>query len=130
MLHIPFGIVYPLMPDANWALLLLCPAVFTAAMPFGVAPAAIQQMMPARMRAQGAAVYLFVINLIGLGLGPTAVAWFTDYVYGDPNKVHMSLLWVSTLFGVIAVFLLWKASEHFQKSLDYLRVYEEKVRGS
>lgn len=130
MLHIPFGIVYPLMPDANWALLLLCPAVFTAAMPFGVAPAAIQQMMPARMRAQGAAVYLFVINFIGLGLGPTAVAWFTDYVYGDPNKVHMSLLWVSTFFGVIAVFLLWKAFEHFQKSLDYLRVYEEKVRGS
>ena len=126
MLHVPFGIVYPLMPDATLALLFLCPAVFTAAMPFGVAPAAIQQMMPARMRAQGAAVYLFVINLIGLGLGPTAVAWCTDYVYGDPGKVHMSLLWVSTIFGVLAAFLLWKARAHFKNSLDYLKEYEEK----
>ncbi|MFT4889045.1 MAG: MFS family permease [Pseudohongiellaceae bacterium] len=126
MLHIPFGIIYPLMPDANLALLFLCPAVFTAAMPFGVAPAAIQQMMPARMRAQGAAVYLFVINLIGLGLGPTAVAWCTDYVYGDPNEVHLSLLWVSTIFGVLAAFLLWKARAHFKNSLHYLKEYEEK----
>jgi len=130
MLHIPFGIVYPLMRDANLALLFLCPAVSTAAMPFGVAPAAIQQMMPVRMRAQGAAVYLFVINLIGLGLGPTAVAWCTDSVYGDPGKVHMSLLWVSTIFGVLAAFLLWKARAHFKNSFDYLKDYEEKGASS
>jgi len=122
-LHIPFGIIYPLMPDANLALLLICPAVFTAAMPFGVAPAAIQQMMPARMRAQGAAIYLFVVNLIGLGLGPSSVALFTDYVYGDPNQVHMSLLWVSTMFGFLATFMLWKASGHFKNSLEYLDNY-------
>jgi hypothetical protein len=30
---------------------------------------------------------LFVINLIGLGLGPTAVAVFTDYVFNDGNMV-------------------------------------------
>lgn len=126
LLHIPFGIIYPLMPDATLALIFICPAVFTAAMPFGVAPAAIQQMMPARMRAQGSAIYLFVVNLIGLGLGPSSVAWYTDYVYGDPNMVNMSLLWVSTIFGVIASLLLYLASKQFKQSLAYLEEYQNK----
>src|SRR5690606_28292813 len=54
--------------------------VFTVAMPFGVAPAAIQEVMPNSMRGQASAIYLFVITLIGLGIGPTAVALVTDYV--------------------------------------------------
>jgi Na+-driven multidrug efflux pump len=93
-------------------------------MPFGVAAAAIQQMMPARMRAQGSAVYLFVINLIGLGVGPSAVAWVTDYYYGDPNQVGMSLLWVSTLFGILAAVLLYKGMRHFDQSLKHLEAYQ------
>jgi len=30
---------------------------------------------------------LFAINPIGLGLGPTAAAVFTDYVFNDDNMV-------------------------------------------
>jgi|TARA_B110000971_G_scaffold94581_1_gene97272 hypothetical protein len=108
MLHISFGIFYPLMAYANCALLLLCLTVFSAVMHFGVAPAAIQQMMSARMRAQGVAVYLFIISFIGLGLGPTAVAWFTDYA--DPSNVRMSLLWVGAVFAV-------ESSREFSKLL-------------
>src|SRR5690606_24383075 len=42
--------------------------VFTVAMPFGVAPAAIQEVMPNSMRGQASAIYLFIITLIGLGI--------------------------------------------------------------
>ena len=51
-------------------MVLITPVVFFCSMPFGVAPAAIQQMMPNTMRSQASALYLFVINLIGMGLGP------------------------------------------------------------
>lgn len=122
--HIPLGILYPLMPSPEWVIVILCPSVFTVAMPFGVAPAAIQEMMPNRMRAQASAVYLFVLNLIGLGLGPSAVAWCTDLIYGDPGQVGMSLLWVSTLFGVIACVLLYLGMRHFKASMKNLEDWQ------
>ena len=108
------------------ALLALCPAAFAAAMPLGVAAAAIQQIMPANMRAQGSALYLFVINLIGLGLGPSAVAWCTDYVFQDPNKVNLSLMWVGTFFGLLSAVLLYFGSKHYRSTLNYLEAYNEK----
>ena len=114
------------MPTPTAALLALCPAAFAAAMPLGVAAAAIQQIMPANMRAQGSALYLFVINLIGLGLGPSAVAWCTDYVFQDPNKVNLSLMWVGTFFGLLSAGLLYFGSKHYQSTLSYLEAYNEK----
>ncbi len=122
--HIPLGILYPLMPNAELALVVLCGAVFTAAMPFGVGPAAIQQMMPNRMRAQAAAIYLFVLNLIGLGLGPTAVAMTTDFVFADESKLYLSLVWVSTIFGVAASILLYLGMRHFRRSMDHLEKWQ------
>ena len=88
----PFGMLYPLVSDPWIAVALLIPSAFLASAPFGVAPAAIQQMMPNPMRGQASAVYLFVVNLIGLGLGPTAVALITDYVFRNDHAVHYSLL--------------------------------------
>ncbi|MEX1032703.1 MAG: MFS transporter, partial [Cellvibrionaceae bacterium] len=123
--HIPLGILFPLMPTAEWALIFLCGAVFTAAMPFGVGPAAIQEMMPNRMRAQASAVYLFVLNLIGLGLGPTAVALSTDYIFRDENSLYMSLVLVSTVFGIAASILLYMGMRHFRASIDHLKEWQK-----
>jgi MFS family permease len=117
--HLPLGLVFPLIPNSTLALLVLCPAVFTIAMPFGVAPAAIQEMMPNRMRGQASAIYLFVVNLIGLGIGPSAVAWCTDLIFKDEMKIHYSLSLVSTVFGSIAAFLLYKGMGQFRRSLEH-----------
>ena len=79
--------------------------------------------MPANMRAQGSALYLFVINLIG---EPSAVAWCTDYVFQDPNKVNLSLMWVGTFFGLLSAVLLYFGSKHYRSTLNYLETYNEK----
>lgn len=81
--------------------LLLTALVITnivAAAPFGAAAAAMQEMSPRAMRGVAAAVLVFLLNFVGLGLGPTAVALVTDYVFRDPAKVGLSLL-VVTLTG-------------------------------
>ncbi|MGQ9426116.1 spinster family MFS transporter [Gilvimarinus sp. F26214L] len=124
LLHIPFGILFPLMPNAQMALVLLCGAVFFAAMPFGVGPAAIQEMMPNRMRAQASAVYLFVLNLIGLGFGPSAVALSTDYLFGSESQLYLSLVLVSTVFGVVASILLYLGMRHFRASMEHLEKWK------
>jgi MFS family permease len=117
----PSGMIYPLVSDPYWAAALLVPTVFLASAPFGVAPAAVQQMMPNTMRGQASAVYLFVVNLIGLGLGPTAVALVTDYVFGYDESVRYSLLIVTTIAHIVAGALLWFSLKQFLGSLDYLK---------
>ncbi len=117
----PFGILYPLVSDPYIALALLAPAAFLSCAPFGVAPAAIQQIMPNAMRAQASAIYLFVINLIGLGIGPTAVAMTTDYIFHDDQSVRYSLAIVATIAHIISTILLFVGLKPFLASLDRLK---------
>lgn len=111
------GIFYPLVQSGTLAMTLLVPTVFFVAMPFGVAPAAIQEMMPNAMRGQVSAVYLFVINLIGLGVGPSAVAWVTDYGFGDEAKLRYSILIVSLAAHLGSGILLYMGTKEFPESL-------------
>jgi MFS family permease len=78
-----------------------------AAMPFGAAAAAAQEMSPAPMRGQTSAILVFILNFIGLGLGPPAVALMTDNVFRDPAKVGMSLLVVSVGFRLVSALTVW-----------------------
>lgn len=116
---LPFGLGYPLAPSGRWLAVLLFPVVFFASMPFGVAPASIQRMMPNTMRAQATAVYLFAINLIGMGLGPTVVAVLTEHVFHDPTALHYSLLIVGAAAHSIAAVLLWIGLKNYRRSLEY-----------
>lgn len=123
---LPFGGLYSLVPRASWAVALLVPVIFFGSAPFGVAPAAIQRMMPNPLRAQATALYLFVINLIGLGLGPTAVALVTDRVFRDNRAVGLSLLLVGLAADSAAVVLLWFGLRPYRRSLDYARAASDR----
>jgi MFS family permease len=121
---LPTVLLFPLMPDANWATVLLAPSIFFLSMPFGVAPAAIQEIMPNSMRGQASAVYLFVITLFGLGVGPTAVAMVTDYVFGYPEALRYSLLITTTVAVVAASLLLWIGLKPYRESVVRLQQWQ------
>jgi MFS family permease len=125
----PVGMLYPLMSNAWLAVAFLIPSAFLASAPFGVAPAAIQQIMPNEMRGQASAIYLFVVNLIGLGIGPTAVALCTDYVFHNDNRVNYSILIVCTLAHVASTLLLWQGLKPFGESLDRLKAWLAAEKG-
>src|SRR5262249_14605879 len=107
-----------------WATFWLVPHVLIAAAPFGIAPAAIQQMMPAKMRGQASAVYLFILNLIGLGLGPTAVGVFIQHIFKRDDALKYSLAIVTLDACVLSVVLLCLALKPFLASLERLRLHE------
>jgi MFS family permease len=125
---LPFAALYPLMPTPVWAAVCLAPSVFACAVPFGVSPAAFQQMMPATMRAQASAIYLFVINVMGIGIGPTIVAAITERVFHDGKAVSLSLLITGTVAHATAAVLLWLALDPYRKSLSYLTRWREESR--
>lgn len=117
---LPMVTLFPLMDTAFWASLLLAPTVFCLSMPFGVAPAAIQEIMPNSMRGQASAIYLFVITLFGLGIGPTAVALVTDFVFADDAALRYSLLIVTTLAVLMSIILLGKSLKPYRESVTRL----------
>jgi MFS family permease len=72
-----------------------------------LAPMAIGLVTPNQMRGQVSAVYLLVINLIGLGFGPVIVPVISDHVLGDPSKLRISLAIVCALCCTISAVLLY-----------------------
>lgn len=115
------GLLYPLAPSGTWAAVALVPSVFALGMPFGAAAAAIQDIVPNHMRGQTSAVFLFVVNLIGLGVGPTAVALLTDYVFADDQALRWSMLIVGTLANLAAILLLLAGCAPYRATLVRLR---------
>jgi MFS family permease len=118
---VPAGIPYLLVSDAHSAIALLAPVVFLYAVPIGVAPAALMQVTPSQMRGQVSAVYLFTINLIGLGAGPTAVALVTDHVFHNDNLVGSSILLVATAANILSALILWSGLSSYVRSQDRLK---------
>lgn len=122
IIWVPIHFLMLLAPSATWATVWLVPACVLAAAPFGVAPAAIQQMMPPNMRGQASAVYLFILNLIGLGLGPTTVAWGTQYVFHRDDALRYSMVMVLVTASMLGAALLGMCLKPFLASLGRLQL--------
>jgi MFS family permease len=115
----PFGLLLPFAPSGALAFALWMPVSFAAAMPWGAAAAAIQEAVPNQMRGLAAAVFLFVINLVGLGLGPQLLPLMTDYVFRDEMQIHLSLLAVTATSELVAAALLFATLSPFRRTLAY-----------
>ncbi len=93
---IPFGACVYLWPDPYVALGFAVPAALLGAMWLGPTFAMAQGLATTQMRALVSAILLFVINLVGLGLGPQIVGLLSDLLkpeYGV-ESVRYALLWV------------------------------------
>lgn len=108
------GSAAPLMPTPWLALGLMAPALFLSTMPYPLAGTAIQLVTPNRMRGQFTAIYLTVINLVGLGVGPILIGLFTDHLFTRPADVRYSLALLNALTAPLAVILLWRAAKPYR----------------
>jgi MFS family permease len=112
----PFAATATLMPSAALFLLLLAPLLFFSSFPFAAAAAALQLVTPNRMRGQVSAVYLFVVNLTGIGVGGTVTALLTDRVFGREEAVGYSMALVGAVVAPIAALTLAAGLRHFRRS--------------
>lgn len=114
---LPFGVAAPLVASPVLSLVLFGLYVFGAAMPYGCAAAAFQEITPNRMRAQVSSIYLLGLNLAGLGLGPTVVALFTEKLFGSPAAVGQALSLTIGLGALASLALLTAARRPYRDSL-------------
>ena len=125
---IPIRLMYPLMPSRELAIGLAFVALTLVAVPYGVAAAALQIMVPSRMRGQLTAVYFFVQSLIGLGVGPTMVGVLTDHFFHNPQMLRYSLIVVGGTAQIVAAGLFLSALGVYQITIVNASVEDGRCR--
>lgn len=114
LIGIPYAIgmmvcaaIGPILPDKYLSLTLFAGFGFFSLTWAGVNLTALQAVTPVAMRGQVSAIYLFITNTIGLGLGPTAIAASTDYLFHDDKAVNYSIALVGVVAMTVGSIILW-----------------------
>ncbi|WP_282949960.1 MULTISPECIES: MFS transporter [unclassified Sphingopyxis] len=121
LLGIPFYIAGLLADSAVFALIMFAFPPVLNTMWYGPGYAAVQGLVRPQTRATASAVLLFIINLIGLGLGPLGVGAVSDFIsgpmgLGSAEGVRWSLM-IFILFGAVASGLFWLARSSIREEM-------------
>ena len=103
---LPMSIAAPLMPSFMLGAIGYGAFFFFASFPFGAAAAALQLMTPPHLRAQLSAVYLLVLNLIGIGGGPLMIGAISDHALGGPADIGSAMALTGLLTVPVGVIIL------------------------
>jgi MFS family permease len=106
------------MPNGWGAVAFLGLATFAIATTQSLSPVIIQLITPNQYRAQVIAIYLFVANFIVIGIGPTAYAVVTDYVFEDKGALRYSIALVASVSMIFALLCITLALRPFRASHD------------
>lgn len=107
LISVPFGIAGPLMPDAWLAVGCGLIAALTSMMAAAPENAAVQTVTPNRLRGQMTFLFLFIMNVVGMGLGPLVVGALNQYAFGE-EQIRLSLAAVGALMGIPAIYVFWR----------------------
>jgi MFS family permease len=105
----------PFMPSLTMLWIALAVGAFPFSAYTAVGSMAINQVTPNQMRAQVSAIYLFVINVLGLGIGPALIPYINDKFFHDPLKMRYSLSAVVIGGCLLAAVLLWLVRPIYRK---------------
>ena len=81
--------------------------------------AAIQHVVPPNMRATASAIFLFINNLIGIGVGTVAIGILSDNLqaqYGDDSLRYAIL--AGTSFYVLAAMLFFLSAKYLKNDWE------------
>ena len=118
ILVIPLVIVIFFAKSLSLVLIFLALYYLITAMYIGPSVSVVQSLFPAEMRAFASSIFLFILNSIGLGLGPLTVGIVSDYL--EPTLGEDALRWAFTvtfIATIIAGFLFNIASKSYKKDL-------------
>ena len=85
---------------------------------YGPMFASIQTLVAPQTRAMAAAICLFALNLIGLGLGPTLLGVLSHALtpeLGRAEAVRVTIM-IASVVGLAAAFFMWRASVHMNRT--------------
>ncbi|NOT40256.1 MAG: MFS transporter [Alphaproteobacteria bacterium] len=108
LLGLPFGAAIYLVDDSTMVFLLIGIPAATGGMYLGPTIAMVQSLVGVRMRTVASAIFLFIINLIGMGLGSLVIGAMSD---GLTPQLGQDALRYTLL--IVMVFNLWAAYHYW-----------------
>ncbi len=121
----PFFVWAFMAEDPMMSLVLLAIPTLLNSLWFGPVYATVQSVVPASLRATAVAIMFFIINMVGLGLGPTALGMLSDFFgQGQGMGAAEGLRWAiisSGAVGLAAVVLFWIARDTIREDLERAR---------
>ena len=117
LLAIPFNAASVLLADHRLALLSFLPATMFSTLWFGPAASIVQDLVPPAMRSLAAAVFIFILTIIGLGAGPQVIGILNDWI-GTPDAIRYSLLYVAVVMNFSAVWFFWLTGKTLVEDLE------------
>jgi MFS family permease len=108
---IPFCVAAFMVHSVPLALALLIPGNLLGGLWFGPVLSSIQGLVPREMRATASSISMFIMNIIGLGLGSLVVGTMSDmfnvdFGLGSAEGVRWALI-VSSTFALVPALLFW-----------------------
>jgi predicted MFS family arabinose efflux permease len=122
--YLPFVYAFLIVDTPRLALFAYFGAITFAAMHLGPAIAITYALVKVRMRALASALLLFILNMIGLGLGPLLVGIISDALADDYGAMSIRYaLGIVAASKVIAIWMFWAASKSLKKDLEAKNTY-------
>jgi MFS family permease len=116
LLQIPGVIIFPLVSSPYLAMGIIGFDFMIAMLVAGPQNAALQIITPNEMRGQVTALFLFIFNFVGYGLGPSFVAFLTDHYFGEADLRH-SLSVGNAIMGPLAAITMWLTLKPYGESV-------------
>jgi MFS family permease len=118
VVSVPFTIAVYLLNDRVTVLWLMTITILVSGLYLAPTFALVQNLVGVRMRATAAALLLFVINLVGLGVGPLAVGIIADLLTPvfDRDAVRYALF-IFSGFGLWGAWHYWIAPRTLKEDL-------------
>ncbi|MGC2331661.1 MAG: MFS transporter [Candidatus Acidiferrales bacterium] len=110
-----------LFPNPRLSVALMAPGLFFQAMPIGSAYAAVQLIFPNQARGQVSALFMFILNLGGIGLGPLVPGLLNDYFFRDERMLGTSVSLTVVLASMLMMIILPLTYRYYRR--DYKAMY-------
>lgn len=132
LISVPFSLYAYIADDYIHSFISLSVTTMLGAYFFGPTFAITHSLVGLRMRALASSLVLFLLNLIGLGLGPQITGIVSD-LYGNIGIGGDSLRWalVSVVaFNVIAAVLYWRCGRYLLADMQKRAMLDDQQKGS
>ena len=119
---VPLALVFVLADNLTVALVAFYPLYLLGAMYVGPMHSTIQGLVVPNLRATASAINLFVVNMLGLGLGPLLIGLLND-AFADrwgEGAIRYSML-IAAVVGGTSSWVFWRASRHLPGDLQAAR---------
>jgi MFS family permease len=116
LIHVPGYVLAPLVPNDHLAMALVGFNFMIGMLCPGPQNAALQIITPNEMRGQVTALFLFIFNFVGYGLGPSFIAFLTDQFFGEAN-LRYSIAVASAVVGPLAAATIWWGLKPYAESV-------------